>query len=85
MKALTNTQRKCIDCGAIINYSKHDVKAGRVPDEPLCPKCVGKAKKVKPEPMVGLGDLNEKTDEQPSGVPVLSETPRDGKRRKGFN
>lgn len=31
--------RKCSKCGVIISYAKGDVAAGRIPANPLCPKC----------------------------------------------
>ena len=40
--ALSELQRKCSNCSAIINYSKADAKSGNIPKEPLCPKCLRK-------------------------------------------
>ena len=66
MKTLTKNQRKCANCGAVINYSKHDIQAGRVPDNPLCPKCKRKEikKSFKSESGFGIGDLRNSDDKK---------------------
>ena len=64
MQVLSKNQRKCPNCGAVTNYSKHDIK--RMDEEsPLCAKCARGEKKVsKFKPSNPFGSVNEDTPEE---------------------
>ena len=93
MQVLSKNQRKCPNCGAVTNYSKHDIK--RMDEEsPLCAKCARGEKKVsKFKPSNPFGSIsNDNTPEEeetetrePDPVPVLRESVSSRKGRKDSN
>ena len=88
MQVLSTTQRKCVSCGAIINYSKHDID--KIPENPMCGKCARGEKKTKGfkpvNPFGGIDDQKEETETTKSDtVPMLRESVSSGKRGKDNN
>jgi len=88
MQVLAKNQRKCVSCGAIINYSKHDID--KIPENPMCGKCARGEKKTKGfkpvNPFGGIDDQKEETEAKESdSMLVLRESFSSRKGRKNNN